>query len=121
MNRVLTACTVVLGALSAVAQTRNPAGSPVPIYRVTVVERTTKAINYQYRSGPTTIDFRGTVLLPQAKGSAIVESRQGRTEIDARFEKMAAPQRFGTEYLTYVLWALTPDGRPHNLGEVVAN
>jgi flagellar motor protein MotB len=61
------------------------------------------------------------VLLPQAKGSAIVVSKQGRTEIDAQFEKLTAPGRFGREYLTYVLWALTPDGRPHNLGEVVAD
>lgn len=92
-----------------------------PIYRVTVVERTMKAINYAYRSGPTTIDFRGTVLLPKAKGQAIVESKQGRTEIDAHFENLAAPQGFGLEYMTYVLWAITPEGRPRNLGEVVAN
>lgn len=121
MNRELAMCTFALCALTAAGQDGKPAGSPAPIYRVTVVERTTKAINYKYRSGPTEIDFRGTVLLPQAKGSATVESRQGRTEINARFEKLAAPQRYGQEYLTYVLWALTPDGRPHNLGEVVAN
>lgn len=90
-----------------------------PIYRVTVVERTVKAINYQYRSGPTQIDFRGTVLLPRAKGEAIVESRQGRTEIDASLENMTAPQRFGAEYLTYVLWAITPEGSAHNIGELI--
>ena len=61
------------------------------------------------------------MLLPQSKGDAIVESRQGRTEIDARFENLSAPIRFGREYLTYVLWALTPDGRPHNIGEVIPN
>jgi outer membrane protein OmpA-like peptidoglycan-associated protein len=92
-----------------------------PIYRVTVVERTMKAVNYAYRTGPTTIDFKGTVLLPKAKGQAIVESKQGRTEIDAHFEGLAAPQGFGLEYMTYVLWAITPEGRPRNLGEVVAN
>jgi outer membrane protein OmpA-like peptidoglycan-associated protein len=92
-----------------------------PIYRVTVVERTMKAINYQYRNGPTSIDFRGTVLLPKAKGSAIVESKQGRTEIDARFENLTTPQGFGLEYMAYVLWAITPEGRPVNLGEIVAN
>lgn len=108
--------TVILGAQPLLCQEGS-----APIYRVTVVERTTKAINYQYRTGPTRIDFRGTVLMPAAKGEATVESRQGRTEIDVRFEKLAAPSRFGREYLTYVLWALTPDGRPHNLGEVVAN
>jgi outer membrane protein OmpA-like peptidoglycan-associated protein len=92
-----------------------------PIYRVTVVERTMKAINYAYRSGPTTIDFRGTVLLPKAKGEAIVESKQGRTEIEARFDNLSSPQGFGLEYMTYVLWAITPEGRPRNLGEIVPN
>ena len=91
----------------------------VPIYQVTVVERTVKAINYKYRSEPTMIDFRGTVLLPKAKGEALVQSKQGHTEIDASLENLGSPQRFGLEYMTYVLWALTPDGRPHNIGEVV--
>jgi outer membrane protein OmpA-like peptidoglycan-associated protein len=90
-----------------------------PIYRVTVVQRTTKAVNYQYRSGPTRIDFRGTVLLPHAKGEATVESRQGRTEIEAKLDGLGTPQRFGSEYLAYVLWAITPDGRPHNIGELI--
>jgi outer membrane protein OmpA-like peptidoglycan-associated protein len=92
----------------------------VPIYRVTVTERTVKAINYQYRNGPTPIDFRGTVLLPESKGDATVESKAGRTEIDAHIEHLAAPTRFGREYLTYVLWAITPEGHPKNLGELLA-
>ena len=90
-----------------------------PLYRVTVVERTAKALNYQYRSGPTQIDFRGTVLLPHAKGEATVESRQGSTEIQATVHGLASPRRFGGEYLTYVLWAVTPEGRPHNIGELI--
>lgn len=91
-----------------------------PIYRVTVTARTVKAINYQYRTGPTLIDFRGTVLMPKAKGQASVDSKRGRVEIDAHLENLGDPQQFGREYLTYVLWSLTPDGRPRNLGEVVA-
>lgn len=93
----------------------------VPIYRITVVQRSVNAINYQYRSGPTRIDFVGTVLLPKAKGEAVVESVRGRTEIDAKFDHLEAPSRFGREYLTYVLWAITPEGRPHNIGELVAD
>jgi flagellar motor protein MotB len=92
----------------------------VPIYNVTVTERTVKAISYQYRSGPTQIDFRGTVLLPEAKGDAVVESKAGRTEIDAHVDHLPAPTRFGREYLTYVLWAITPEGHPKNLGELLA-
>ena len=93
----------------------------VPIYQVTVIERTVKAVNYQYRGGQTRIDFAGTVLLPEAKGEAVVESKAGRTEIDARFSHVAAPLRFGREYLTYVLWAITPEGHAKNLGEVMAD
>ncbi len=93
----------------------------VPIYRVTVVERSVKAVNYQYREGPTRVDFRGTVLLPQAKGDAVVESKAGRVEINAHFEHMAPPSRYGPEYLTYVLWAITPEGHAKSLGEVLAN
>jgi hypothetical protein len=103
------------------ASDAGPKTGTVPIYRVNVVERTIRAVNYQYRSLPTPIDFRGTVLLPKSKGGANVESKQGRTEIDAHFDNLTASTAFGPEYLTYVLWALTPDGRPHNLGEVVAN
>src|SRR5262249_16905140 len=72
-------------------------------------------------NGPTMIDFRGTVLMPKAKGDAIVESKAGRTEIDVRFNHVEAPTRYGPEYLTYVLWAITPEGHPKNLGEVLAN
>src|SRR3974390_616892 len=86
------------------APSPNGTGVPpvtAPLYRVTVVDRTVKAINYQYRSGPTTIDFRGTVLLPYAKGEATVEARPGRVDIDAKLEGLLATQRFGAEYLTY--------------------
>jgi flagellar motor protein MotB len=105
---------------SAWCQTQDGPGQNVPLYRVTVIERTVKAVNYQYRSGPTQIDFRGTVLLPEARGDATVESKAGRTEVDARFEHVLPPARYGREYLTYVLWAITPEGHAKNLGEVLA-
>ena len=98
-----------------------PQRGGVPIYNVTVIERTTKAVNYQYRSGPTLVDFRGTVLLPEAKGEASVESKRGRTEIDVKVDNLVPPTRFGREYLTYTLWAITPEGAPHNIGEVIPN
>src|SRR5215831_17234027 len=102
-------------------QNLSPNRDNVPIYRVTVVERSVKAVDYQYRHGPTRIDFRGTVLLSAAKGEGVVESKAGRTEIDARFEHIDAPTRFGAEYLTYVLWAITPEGRCNNLGEILVD
>src|SRR5882724_5019793 len=110
---------VLIGTLPSWAQTQPPDQERVPIYRVTVIERTVKAVDYQYRGGPTSIDFRGTVLLPKAKGDAMVESKAGRTEIDARFDHVEAPTRYGAEYLTYVLWAITPEGHAKNLGELM--
>jgi outer membrane protein OmpA-like peptidoglycan-associated protein len=110
-----------LGSLPAFGQEAQPNSRSAPIYRVTVIEHGLQAVNYQYRAGPTEIDFRGTVLLPKAKGRAVIESRRGSTDIDARFEKLTPPTPFGREYLTYVLWAISPEGAAHNLGEVVAN
>jgi outer membrane protein OmpA-like peptidoglycan-associated protein len=98
-----------------------PQPDPQPIYRVTVVSRSLQAVNYQHRGGPTPIDFQGTVLLPHAKGTAIVESHRGSVAIEAKFEHLEAPTRFGREYLTYVLWAISPEGRPKNLGEVLVD
>ena len=113
-----------LGSLiTSVAWCQNSPAHPgqVPIYQVTVVERTVRAVDYQYRNGPTKVDFRGTILLPHAKGEATVESKSGRVEVDAKFERAEAPGRFGKEYLTYVLWAITPEGHARNLGEVLAD
>jgi outer membrane protein OmpA-like peptidoglycan-associated protein len=92
-----------------------------PFYQVTLVGRTITAINYQHRSGATKIDFQGTPLLPLGKGEAKVESKQGYIGIDAEFRNLEPAQKFGTEYVTYVLWAITPEGKPSNLGEVLLN
>jgi outer membrane protein OmpA-like peptidoglycan-associated protein len=89
-----------------------------PLSRVTLVVRTTKAINYRHLSGPTQIDFRGTVLQSQAHGEARVESRRGAVRIQAQFEKLEPASRFGSGFLTYVLWAISPEGRADNLGEL---
>lgn len=99
---------------------RMAAGS-TPIYRVTVTARTAKAINYRHRSGATKIDFRGTELLAQARGEAKVESKQGYIEIEVEFDGLQPATKNGAEYLTYVLWAITPEGRTANLGEVLLN
>jgi outer membrane protein OmpA-like peptidoglycan-associated protein len=111
---------MLLGVAS--AQPHQPVPEdPQPIYRVTVVSRSLEAVNYEHRGGPSPIDFQGTVLLPHAKGTAIVESHRGAVAIDAKFEHLEAPTRFGREYLTYVLWAISPEGRPKNLGEVLVD
>src|SRR6266404_6293350 len=93
-------------------------GMPTPIFRIEVVARTSQAVNYLHRGGSTRIDFQGTPLLPTEKGSAKVESERGVIHVQADFKNLAAPSSYGPEYLTYVLWAISPDGRPVNLGEL---
>ena len=118
MNRLLYALTgiflMTLGAFATPQET-------VPIHHVTVVSRTLQAVNYEHMTGPTDLGFHGTILMPEAKGDATIDSKRGRTVIDARFDHLDAPARFGNEYLTYVLWAITPEGRAKNLGELVVS
>ena len=104
---------------NAVPMSQEGMRDDVPIYRIQVVGRDIPAINYFHRSSATKIGFQGTSLLPAAKGSAKVEARLGRTSIDASFEGLTPANGFGPEYLTYVLWAITPEGRPINLGEIL--
>ncbi len=85
------------------------------------IAHTTPAINYLHRSGATKIDFKGTSLLPAAHGEAKVESKQGYISIEVEFRDLQPANRNGAEYLTYVLWAVTPEGRTANLGEILLN
>src|SRR5256885_679094 len=88
----------------------------MPVFRVKVVSRSTKAVNYRHRGGSTKVDFKGTSLMPEAKGSAKVNSKEGRLQINADFERISPASKYGAQYLTYVLWAITPEGRSVNLG-----
>jgi len=90
-----------------------------PTFRVVVTSRTTTAVNYKHRSGATKVDFSGTDLMPQANGQAKVESKKGYIEIEVEFGNLEKPRTFGNEYLTYILWAISPEGRAVNLGEVL--
>jgi len=89
-----------------------------PVFRVEVTSRSITAVNYHNRQGTTKIDFRGTALMPAAVGSASVTANTGATRIDLHFDHLTNPAQFGPEYLTYVLWAITPEGRAERLGEV---
>ncbi len=126
-TKLIGAFLTVCGALAAQApQNQNEnaarmAAGGAPVYRVTVTSRTAKAISYQHRSGSTNIDFRGSDLLPTARGEAKVESKQGHIQIEASFEELQPATKNGAEYLTYVLWAITPEGRAANLGEILLN
>ena len=116
---------ITLSSLSAFAQTNRQTTmvvepmTPTPIFRVNVVSRSVQAVDYEHRSGASKLDFAGTDLMPSANGEAKVNSRRGSIEIDAEFGDLQVPTTFGNEYLTYVLWAISPEGRAVNLGEVL--
>lgn len=122
--QILVAAIVALS-LPVVAQTNSQttvAVEPVsltPTFRVMVVSRSVQAVNYRYRSGSSKLDFSGSVLMPSANGHAKVNSKKGAIEIEAEFGNLQSPKTFGNEYLTYVLWAVSPEGRAINLGEVL--
>ena len=84
----------------------------------TTVSRTTKAVHYRLQGGTTKVDFQGTDLLRRATGEAKVEGKKTNFEIDAKFQGLEDATKFGLEFLTYVAWAVSPEGRPVNLGEL---
>jgi outer membrane protein OmpA-like peptidoglycan-associated protein len=110
--------------LSAFAQTNSQnltvePTSSAPTFRVTVISRSVQAVNYRHRSGSSKLDFAGTDLMPSANGVAEINSKRGAIAIEAEFGDLQKPTTFGNEYLTYVLWAISPEGRAVNLGEVL--
>lgn len=123
-TKLLLAAGITLS-LSAFAQTNpqatvalEPMGT-TPMFRVTVISRSVQAVNYQHRSGSSKLDFAGTDLMPSANGVAEVNSKRGSIEINAEFGNLQKPTTFGNEYLTYILWAISPEGRAVNLGEIL--
>ncbi len=95
-----------------------PIGS-MPTYVVSETSRTVEAVDYQHRSGASQVDLVGTALLPSADGKAKVRSKRGTMEVEADFGNLQSPTTFGAEYLTYVMWAISPEGHAVNLGEVL--
>ncbi len=85
-----------------------------PVFRVSVVSRTTKAVNYRHRGGSTTVDMKGTDLMPEVTGKAKVDSKAGRLQVNVDLSRLGPPSKVGPQYLTYVLWAITPEGRANN-------
>ena len=124
MKKTLLFVAAIVLSVPATAQTKSQnltveRMSPTPTFRVVVISRSVQAVNYKHRSGSSKLDFAGTDLMPAANGEAQVNSKRGSIDIDAEFGNLQKPTTFGNEYLTYVLWAISPEGRAVNLGEVL--
>jgi outer membrane protein OmpA-like peptidoglycan-associated protein len=120
MKKIAILCVAALAACGVgnAQQSSQSSQNNQATYQMTMVPRTILAINYQNRT-KTQIGFQGSPLMPLAKGQADVESKNGRIAVDAKFENLDLPQKFGAENLTYVLWAVTPEGKSNNLGELL--
>lgn len=82
------------------------------------VTHSTKAIDYRQGS-KSQIDFKGTSLMPEASGRAEVAAKTGTAHISVKLEHLTPANSFGLQYLTYVLWAISPEGMPSNIGELI--
>src|SRR5215468_11571463 len=94
------------------SQTQSTSEKPANVFR------TTKALHYRQPGSSVKIAFQGTEAMSSATGEAKVEGKKTNIEIDARFQGLEDATKFGLEYLTYVLWAVSPQGRAVNLGEL---
>jgi outer membrane protein OmpA-like peptidoglycan-associated protein len=144
-KQMLFVLAAAVAAIPVLAQTTPPAADPVPqsstttttttttqqnatqvepmdqtpTFRVNVVERSTQAVDYRDRGGTTTVNIRGTELMPQVTGDAKISGHTGRLALNVSVRHMKGARDLGLPYLTYVLWAITPEGRPTNLGEII--
>ena len=115
------ACFLTLAALFLPAfsqQNTAVTGDQSSGYHMSVVSRSTQAVDYRHK-GSTKVDMKGTDLSSYVKGEAKVEGKAAGVKIDANIEGLRPANSFGLAYLTYVLWAISPEGRPRNLGELV--
>jgi outer membrane protein OmpA-like peptidoglycan-associated protein len=110
---------IVLGAIGVLAYAQAPEEIPAS----SLISKSTVAIGFTVGGGSTKVDLTGTSLMPQANGEAKVQARAnaGLTNIEVSVKGMTPPSKLGAEYLTFVLWVVTPDGRTGNSGELLIN
>jgi outer membrane protein OmpA-like peptidoglycan-associated protein len=116
--QAITAC-IIFGAMSVMAHAQTPQEIPAS----SLISKSTVAIGFTVGGGATKVDMTGTGAMPQANGDVKVQARAnaGLTNIELNVKGMTPPSSLGAEYLTFVLWAVTPDGRTSNLGEILIN
>ncbi len=114
-------CSVVIGGAAKAAAQTDKAQQNEQMPASAVVVKSITAVGYEVGGGSTKLDLKPTELMPQAIGEAKVEAKTkaGRTNVEVRLKGMAPPSRLGAEFLTYVLWVVTPEGRTGNTGEIL--
>lgn len=110
---------IALGAMGGPARAQTPQNVPAS----SLISKSTTAIGFTVGGGSTKVDLKGTELMAQANGEAKVQAKAkaGLTNIEVAVKGLTPPTKLGAEYLTYVLWAVTPEGRTGNAGEILIN
>lgn len=120
MKKLYVVAVLVAGVsvLAAQSQSGTPTSAAASAPVSNAVSHTTKAMHY--RPGANTkLPFQTTDLMPGASGEAKIEAKKTTINIEAKIQGVEEATKFGLEYLTYVLWAVSPEGRADNLGELV--
>ena len=118
-TKLRAAAWIALVATGVPAHAQTPQNVPAS----SLISKSTTAIGFIVGGGSTKVDLKGTELMPQANGEAKVQAKAkaGITNIQVTVEGLTPPSKLGAEYLTYVLWAVTPEGRTGNSGEIFIN
>lgn len=114
-KRVVLLSTLALCSAAGTASAQSEQNPPAS----ELVSRSVKAVGYNVGGGSTKVDLEGTELMPQATGEARVQAKAGATSIQVSAKGLTPPSKLGAEFLTYVLWVVTPDGRTGNTGEIL--
>lgn len=85
---------------------------------IQTIARTTQAVDYR-RGDHTDVDLNGTNLMPEVNGHVKVLSKKGLTDIHVDVANLRSANAVNAAYLTYVLWAISPQGNAKNVGELV--
>jgi len=109
-------CSVIVAAQDNQAPANNNSG--VSTAGVNLIARTTQAVDYR-RGATTGVDFKGTGLMPEVTGKAKIISKKGLMDVHVDLEKLKPTKNVDVAYLTYVLWAISPEGNAKNIGELI--
>ena len=93
----------------------------VPLRVIEVKEPGGEILSYRHLAPSTEIHMRGTRLAPKAQINVKIGSRPGFVELDINrggISGLEPANKLGKDFLTYVLWAVSVDGKASNLGEI---
>ena len=111
-------CTLALAGLLSLPAATQAQDQSTASSGVETIARATQAIDYR-RGDRTDVDITGTDLSPNVTGKAKIINKRGLTDVHVDVEDLRSANALDASYLTYVLWAISPEGMAKNIGELV--